>query len=94
MLPALSLDTIALVRHQFALIRPVAPVFAALFCARLFVIATGLRGLFPADTGALERKLIATLALVVAHLDQVPTLAPVPNDLGRRHAGCWIWPRS
>lgn len=80
-------ERIALVRESFAKVRPIADDAAALFYGRLFQIAPEVRPLFPADLTEQGRKLIATLAVVVNSLDDLPALLPVVQRLGARHAG-------
>jgi nitric oxide dioxygenase len=85
-------ERIALVRESFAKVRPIADDAAALFYGRLFQIAPEVRPLFPADLTEQGRKLIATLAVVVNSLDDLPALLPVVQRLGARHAGYGVTP--
>lgn len=80
-------ERIALVRDSFALVRPIAEPAAALFYGRLFEIAPHLRPLFKGDMEEQGRKLMATLAVVVNGMDNLPALLPAVEALGRRHAG-------
>ncbi len=63
------------------------PAAAALFCNKLFELDPGLKALFMTDIKEQGRKLMATLKLAVKGLDDLEKLAPVVQDLGRRHAG-------
>ncbi len=63
------------------------PAAAALFCNKLFELDPGLKALFVTDIKEQGRKLMATLKLAVKGLDDLEKLAPVVQDLGRRHAG-------
>lgn len=80
-------ERIALVRESFAKVRPIADQAAALFYGRLFEIAPDVRPLFPEDVTEQGRKLMATLAVAVSSLDDLPALLPVVQRLGARHAG-------
>jgi hemoglobin-like flavoprotein len=79
-----------LIRHTFAQIEPVAAVAAALFYGRLFEIAPELRHLFRYDMGTpgmaqQGNKLMQTLAVAVAHLDNLGAVLPAIEALARRH---------
>jgi hemoglobin-like flavoprotein len=80
-------DQIALVRTSFDKVRPISEDAARLFYARLFEIAPEVRPLFKGDMAEQGRKLMATLAVVVNGIDDLPTLKPAVERLGRRHAG-------
>lgn len=61
---------------------------ATLFYERLFETNPALRPLFDTTDMASQRaKLLQALALVVASLDRLESLAPTLQTLGRRHAG-------
>lgn len=84
-------DQIARVRASWGLVLPVAPTFASLCYERLFALDPSLRDLFArADVGALERKLVHTLAMIVAGIDDLRQLAPAIELLGRRHVGLGV----
>jgi len=78
---------VQLVKQSFAKIAPIAEQAADLFYGRLFEIAPQLRPLFKGDIKAQGRKLMSTIALVVASLQKLPELVPIVQDLGRRHTG-------
>ena len=61
--------------------------FAQAFYAHLFQRAPGLRTLFPADMTQQEMKLVQTLGVVAAGLDEPEQLSGLLADLGRRHRG-------
>lgn len=75
-----------LLTRQFAAIAPQADAFAADFYDTLFVLAPGVRGLFPADLTAQRQKLIAALATVIRSIDRLDTIALAISALGCRHA--------
>jgi len=75
-----------LVNESFALVEPIAATAAALFYARLFELDPSLRPMFRGDMAEQGRKLMQTIAVVVAGLDKLDTLVPAVQALGRRHA--------
>lgn len=81
-------DQIARVQSSWALIVPVADTVAAELYERLFALDPSTRALFAAaDPPTLSRKLVQTLAVIVAALDQLVELTPAIEALGRRHVG-------
>ncbi len=80
-----SLQTNLLTR-QFTAIAPQADAFAADFYETLFILAPGVRSLFPAELTSQRQKLIAALATVIKAIDRLETVAPAISALGRRHA--------
>ena len=81
-------DQINRVRASWALVVPVAPTFAALCYDRLFALDPSLRALFAnVDAASMQRKLVQTLAMVVAGIDELEQLTPAIEMLGHRHAG-------
>ncbi|RDJ22946.1 hemin receptor [Bosea caraganae] len=80
-------EQIANVRDSFGKVAPIADQAAALFYGRLFEIAPETRALFKSDISEQGRKLMATLAVVVRGLDDLPALMPAVTRLAERHAG-------
>jgi nitric oxide dioxygenase len=80
-------EQIANVRDSFGKVAPIADQAAALFYGRLFEIAPETRALFKSDISEQGRKLMATLAVVVRGLDDLPSLMPAVTRLAERHAG-------
>jgi hemoglobin-like flavoprotein len=76
-----------LVRTTFAQVLPIAETAAALFYARLFELDPSLRPLFTSDLREQGRKLMQMIAAAVRGLDDLDTLVPAVQALGRRHAG-------
>lgn len=75
------------VRETWKQVTPDADAAAALFYARLFEIDPTTQPLFKGlDLAEQRRKLVASLAMAVNGLDDLETLVPVIQDLGRRHA--------
>lgn len=76
-----------LVRASFAKLSAQQGPAADLLYQRLFSVAPQLRSLFPADLSAQKAKLMATLGVAVGKLHDWPTLQPVIEEMGARHAG-------
>jgi hemoglobin-like flavoprotein len=85
--PAMTTDQIRLVQGSFAQVAPSAETAAALFYTRLFELDPKLRHLFRGDVHQQGRKLMQMLAVAVRGLDDLETLVPAVQALGRRHAG-------
>ncbi|BCJ92273.1 hemoglobin [Terrihabitans soli] len=85
-------STVALVQTSFAKVKPIAPVAADLFYARLFETAPELRPLFPEDLAEQKRKLMAMLAAAVSGLSNIGEIAPAVSALAVRHAGYGVEP--
>jgi len=58
-------DQVRLVQESFAKVTPIADQAASMFCERLFEIAPQVRAMFPPDMAEQQRKLMATLTIVV-----------------------------
>jgi hemoglobin-like flavoprotein len=78
-----------LVQQSFAAVAPIAQTAATLFYGRLFELDPTLRPLFRGDLTVQGRHLMATLAVAVRGLDNLETLVPVVQALGRRHVAFW-----
>ena len=76
-----------LVQSTFARVAPIDETAAALFYTRLFELDPGLRPMFTSDIEEQGRKLMQTLAVAVAGLDDLGSLVPAVRALGRRHVG-------
>ncbi len=75
-----------LVQHNWAMAVPNADAVAQLFYQRLFKLDPGIETLFVGSDMAAQRgKLIQALQLAVAGLDDLDSLVPVLEELGRRH---------
>ena len=72
-------------RTSFQTIVPAADAFADRFYDRIFAAAPAVRPMFPADMQAQKKKLLATLAWVVEHLEQGEQLKATLRQLGQRH---------
>ena len=85
-------EQIKLVQDSFALVAPIADDAATLFYGRLFEIAPEVQPLFGGDMTAQGRKLMQTLGVVVAGLDDLEELLPVAGALAVRHVGYGVEP--
>ncbi|MEM9045886.1 MAG: globin family protein [Pseudomonadota bacterium] len=82
---ALTAEQIGVVRTTWARAVPVAGLAASLFYGELFKRAPETRALFTSDMAAQGKKLMATLAFVVDHLDRPEVLLPAAENLAKRH---------
>jgi nitric oxide dioxygenase len=80
-------DQIKLVQDSFAKVAPISGKAAELFYGRLFEIAPQVRAMFPDDMAEQRKKLMATLAIVVNGLTDLPTILPAASALAKRHVG-------
>jgi nitric oxide dioxygenase len=80
-------DQIELVQQSFAKVAPISEAAAGLFYGRLFEIAPSVKVLFPADMTEQRKKLMATLAMVVNGLGNLPAILPAASALAKRHVG-------
>lgn len=84
----------ALVEDSFRHVAPIAEPAAAIFYERLFALDPTLKPMFAhGDMAAQQRKLMAAIGFVVAHLRRPEVLVPAVAALGRRHAGYGVEPR-
>jgi hemoglobin-like flavoprotein len=78
-------DHVKLVQESFAKVAPISETAAVLFYDRLFEIAPKVRSMFPTDLTEQRRKLMATLAVVVNGLGNLPSVLPAASALAKRH---------
>ncbi len=76
---------VALVQQSFSQVAPIADKAAEIFYDRLFDVAPAVRPLFRGDMAEQRRKLMATLAVVVRGLSDLPSILPAAGALARRH---------
>ena len=76
---------IEIVRNSFDHVLPIPDRVAARFYARLFQMAAETRVMFTGDMTVQGRKLIDTLAAVVANLDLIDAVLPAVTALAVRH---------
>jgi hemoglobin-like flavoprotein len=80
-------EQVALVQQTFAEVVPVAAEAAKAFYGRLFEVAPAVQPLFPGDMTQQRRKLMASLAIVVHGLSDLPSILPTASALAKRHVG-------
>ena len=78
-------DQIKAIQDSFAKVAPISEQAAALFYGRLFEIAPAVKPLFRGDMQEQGRKLMATLAVVVNGLSDLPAILPAASALAKRH---------
>jgi hemoglobin-like flavoprotein len=85
---------IALLRSSFAALQPSADSLARRFYARLFATYPQVRPLFKTtDFAEQRRKLMNSVAAVVAGADRPESLGPVLATMGRQHTELGVLPR-
>lgn len=85
-------EQIRLVRGSFEKVKPITVQAADLFYNRLFEIAPETKPLFVNDMAEQGRKLMATLAIVVASLDRLETILPTVEQLAVAHVKWGVVP--
>jgi len=78
-------DQVELVQQTFAKVAPIADQAAVIFYNRLFEVAPSVKVMFPEDMTEQRRKLMATLAVVVNGLSDLPSILPAASALAIRH---------
>ena len=76
---------ITLVQNSFAKVEPIAEQAADIFYSTLFEYDPSLKPLFKSDIKAQGRKLMATLKVATAGLNDLDSLVPVLHKLAERH---------
>jgi nitric oxide dioxygenase len=78
-------DQVKLVQQSFSQVAPISDQAATLFYDRLFEVAPQVKPMFPADMTEQRKKLMATLAVVVNGLSDLPSILPAASALAKRH---------
>jgi nitric oxide dioxygenase len=78
-------DQIKLVQQSFAKVAPISDQAATIFYNRLFEVAPAVKVMFPEDMTEQRKKLMATLAVVVNGLSDLPSILPAASALAIRH---------
>ena len=81
----LTRQQIRLVQRSFAKVEPIADRTAELFYGRLFELDPSLKPLFKGDMTEQGRKLMQMLGVAVKGLNNLDSIVPAVQDLGRRH---------
>ncbi len=79
--------TISLVQDSWKKVDAIAPQAAALFYKNLFEADPALQSLFKGNMEQQGAKLMQMIGAAVGKLDDLPTLVPIVQQLGKRHAG-------
>jgi methyl-accepting chemotaxis protein len=80
-------ETIILVQDSWSKVMPIAPQAAALFYQNLFAADPALKPLFRGDMDAQGAKLMQMIGAAVGKLNDLESLVPILQGLGKRHAG-------
>ena len=78
-------DQVKLVQQSFSQVAPISDQAAILFYDRLFEVAPQVKSMFPTDLTEQRKKLMATLAVVVNGLSDLPSILPAASALAKRH---------
>jgi hemoglobin-like flavoprotein len=78
-------DQVKLVQQTFSQVAPISDQAATFFYNRLFEIAPQVKSMFPTDLTEQRKKLMATLAVVVNGLSDLPSILPAASALAKRH---------
>jgi hemoglobin-like flavoprotein len=87
-------DQIRMVQSTWREIAPMSADAAKLFYGKLFEVDPRLRPLFRSNLEEQGRKLMAMITTAVNALEQVESLVPAVQDLGRRHASYGVQERD
>lgn len=79
-------EEIVMVKQSWDRIVPIADKAAEIFYQRLFELDPELKPLFKNDMAKQRKMLMQVISKSVRSLDQLETLIPVLQELGRRHA--------
>ena len=85
-------EQIRLVQESFANLVPVKDEVTGMMYARLFELDPSLRALFRGDMARQRSRLAVAIAMVVHGLKNPVAMAPVLEELGRRHIGYGVRP--
>jgi hemoglobin-like flavoprotein len=85
-------DDIDLLRASFAQLAPREREAAAIFYDRLFEVAPPLRRMFAGDMELQGAKMMSMLGAIVARIHDLEALAPMVEDLARRHVQYGVRP--
>jgi nitric oxide dioxygenase len=85
-------DECRLVQASFAELEPTSNVVAATFYARLFELHPNLAPLFKTDMQLQGEKFMEKLAVAVMGLEDLESIAPLVETLGRSHARYGVRP--
>jgi len=78
-------EVVALVQNSWVKVIPIASQAAALFYSNLFTLDPSLKPLFQGDMEEQGKRLMDMIGTAVQKLDNVETMVPVLQSLGKRH---------
>jgi hemoglobin-like flavoprotein len=87
---SLTPQQVVLVQSTFSTIQPMAATAAELFYKRLFEIEPAAAALFRGDMKEQGRRFMQVLAVAVGSLSNIPSLVPIVQQLGLRHANVGV----
>ena len=88
----MTTETVKLVQGTFMKVVPIAEKAAEIFYNKLFELDPSLKPLFKTDIKEQGRKLMAMIGAAVNGLDDLDSLVPVVQDLGKRHVAYGVTP--
>jgi methyl-accepting chemotaxis protein len=80
------------VQQSWAKVVPIAPEAATLFYNNLFTLDPALKPLFKGDMNEQGKKLMQMIGAAVYKLDDLDTLVPILQNLGKRHGTYGVVP--
>lgn len=83
---------VQMVQQSWAKVLPIAPQAAALFYNNLFTLDPSLKPMFTGDMQAQGARLMSMIGAAVGKLEDLDTLVPILQGLGRRHDGYGVRP--
>ena len=78
-------EVVALVQNSWVKVTPIASQAAALFYSNLFTLDPSLKPLFQGDMEEQGKRLMDMIGTAVQKLDNVETVVPALQSLGKRH---------
>ena len=78
-------DKVKLVQDSWAKVKPISETAAELFYGKLFELDPAVRSMFSGDMKEQGRKLMAILNTAVNSLNNLGSIVPAIQDMGKRH---------
>ena len=86
-------EQIILVKTSWKQVVPIKEKAAEMFYSKLFDLDPAVKPLFTSDIVEQGKKLMMAISTVVNSLDEIETIVPIIQDMGRRHAGYGVKPQ-
>jgi hemoglobin-like flavoprotein len=86
-------EQIILVKTSWNQVVPIKEKAAEMFYSKLFDLDPAVKPLFTSDIVEQGKKLMMAISTVVNSLDEIETIVPIIQDMGRRHAGYGVKPQ-